>query len=361
MKNFWITIITAISIFTNSFAFAEDAKVFDPQTLIPQLVMMSKTYQTTEELLEHAHSMGLATSDEVQKIKKHVLSQGITTQEKIGEVKTNKTEVSIGQTKVKLIDQQTIRTASGKAVRLKLPYETFDQSVIRLSEEISNQNLTTQYQNLFFNTAVAKESELSVYAKLAGVGLAIIIPTAIFAAVGLPFRAYEEAKTFFKCSMQAPVILSKEEEKNLNEFIAFGADQMAEAYHVTCKTGKSGKPYFQSSIKGANIGEKFEYAFLTKLEKCTKKINEAAMKRKEIGELVSAQDAETEQYQKSFYHYAFNGKATICNDKTAKTAENNIKEAIRINRVVLSIFIYSAIGHSPEVQKDSLKSQKLSQ
>jgi len=350
MKNFIITLVAAISVFTNSFALAAEAqKINFNGNDFKMMTGVLATHNTVGDLLSYIQKFDLITEKETEATIQYLSQYGVTKASSFANYTVKDNVVSFGKHKITIVDENSFRNAEGKLLKIRQQYETFDKAFARLVEE-NKLNKQTAANSLFINRAYAKEQEYTIVQNIGAffgiVGLFLMAGG--LAAFGIVSTKSEE---IVKCDIGSKILLNAKERADLLDFLKFNKDRIANSFKMLCVKGKSGAQIFAPTMVGDKIDQKVEYSFIDKADKCSKKLAEAGKERKNIVIMFDA-NQDTEDTQSRIHRYAFDGKATVCNEVNAKIAEQKIKEDLRQNRIKLSsLFAESLKGLTKEQEQ----------
>jgi len=350
MKNFIITVVAAVSVFTNSFTWAAEAqKTSFNGNDFKAMTSVLATHNTVGDLLNYIQKFDLITTKEIEATLQYLSQHGVTKDSNFTNYTVKDNVVTFGDHKVTIVDENSFRNAEGKLLKLRQQYESFDQAFTRLVQE-NKLDKTTTVQSLFINKAYAETPKYTMKQNI-GAFLGIIGLLTFVGGLAVLSIAMQKSEEIVKCDIGSRILLSAKERADLLDFLKFNKDRIANSFKMLCVRGKSGTQIFAPTMVGDKIDQKVEYSFISKAEKCSKKLAEAGKERQNVVIMFDA-NQDTEDTQSRIHRYAFDGKTTVCNEANAKTAEQKIKEDLRQNRIKLStLFAESLSGLTKQQQQ----------
>jgi len=336
MKNFIITILAAVSVFTNSFAWAAEAKKEEKVAVAvtPKSTKIELTYQQFLNILENT---GYANKTEISKISKLVKSKGLKLTNKFFVPEyVNNNIVNDNYSLAK--KDNTLNSDMGLAFALKGPNESVDSFYSRLQKEIGQDYRKFALKNKEARSTAEAKAEDGICNGIAkstcDMARDFAIGTGIFLllATQLAVLSVASVVTENTCA-DVKNDLTTEQRRQFYDYMSFDGKKAASAYYVICGQNKNNESVFLSYITGENIDQKILYTRFNRYQKCTQMSKDVAANKSTQVEILAEENRESEQAQKFFHAKAFNGVKTECNPETAAQLQTVIRSLLASKKI----------------------------
>jgi len=310
MYKFIIRLVIAAIVFTNSFSYAAEVKSTtqepskETDLRATDYAIIYDLYPTTEKMFEFLKDIQSISLKELNDGTSYLVSKGYNLAENTKFPHINGNEISEGKNKIVLLDKNSFKTQTGKVVKIKEQYESFDQQIKRLHEELNKGSYVKDF-NPFINRAHASTL-------LPAIGILGLLGLMTSNAVS------NYIQTVVHCA-KTKILISPDEAKKLDEYINFKSIDLASKLNVVCSKNNKGESFFDIKADISDVEKKLLYERFDRYSKCSYALKESILSRKKNIEPLfktgSSDYAETQDY---VYQVAFKGKKTQCTAENAK-------------------------------------------